>query len=384
MPLHKLSNQYALSLICAAVMAVFLPPSVAFAEGKSVGLLTVEDAIVKSTKARLRGSPNNALKILQAVANIDAAKNSAAFYSERGRVYIDLEKPAQARTDLDRAIALDPGYFDAWDRRGYLDLLAKDWKAAVSDYTRAIAINPHNYKTYNNRACAYRALNDQKSAAKDVEIARTLAKASNSEKDEEIIDQMIAAERTAGPRAAIAYLEKQVDKNGSYAVYINLARMYDKDAQHLKAQENYTRALALAKAPGRPATNIGTALGLRGTSYLAAKKYDLAIKDFSEIIDRAPQKQVISTMTALLKQQGAWAHQMRARAYLAQGEKARAMKDAERLIALEPDAPIVYKLRGEIYAAMGDKVKARADEERARSMKAALTKPQSERDIKWD
>jgi len=60
------------------------------------------------------------------------------------------------------------------------------------------------------------------------------------------------------------------------------------------------------------------------------------------------------------------------------------MKDAERLIALEPDAPIVYKLRGEIYAAMGDKVKARADEERARSMKAALTKPQSERDIKWD
>ena len=79
MPLHKLSNQYALSLICAAVMAVFLPPSVAFAEGKSVGLLTVEDAIVKSTKARLRGSPNNALKILQAVANSDAAKNSAAF-----------------------------------------------------------------------------------------------------------------------------------------------------------------------------------------------------------------------------------------------------------------------------------------------------------------
>ena len=74
-------------------------------------------------------------------------KNSAALYYVRGRAYRQNDQLDLAEKDLSKAIALKPGYADAYNHRGiaYVGLGKK--KEALADFTKAC-------KMGNTDACA--------------------------------------------------------------------------------------------------------------------------------------------------------------------------------------------------------------------------------------
>ena len=59
--------------------------------------------------------------------------------------------------DYDKAIELDPKYAAAYNNRGWVYYLKKDYARAIADYDRALQLDPNFALARNNRALAERA-----------------------------------------------------------------------------------------------------------------------------------------------------------------------------------------------------------------------------------
>jgi tetratricopeptide (TPR) repeat protein len=334
--------------------------------------LAVEDAIVKAAQLRLSNQPKKALEIL--MAQEKKAAHHAGYFSERGRVYLDLEQTDKATTDLNKAIQLNPNLFDAWDRRAYCFVVKKDWPRAIEDYTKAIKINPTSLKTYMNRATAYRESGKHKLAQDDIDKYNKLLDKSTKASDHEAYNRVKYMEKNDGVKTAIDFLKGEILSHGTFSNYMQLGRLYRQTKQNAKALETFNKAILEARKPDHLPSNLSSALGMRALAYLDNKKYDKAIADFSEVINIAQQKQKISTQEALLKRQSAFAYQMRAKAYLAQGNAVKALEDAEVLVKLEPEAGNSYVVRAEVLKANKKLAQAQKDEAKAKTL--APTKDQ--------
>lgn len=74
-------------------------------------------------------------------ATADAIMNRAMAAEEAG-------DPATARALLDRVIALQPAYAEAWNRRGALRYAAGDRTGALADLNEALRRNPHHFAAW--------------------------------------------------------------------------------------------------------------------------------------------------------------------------------------------------------------------------------------------
>jgi tetratricopeptide (TPR) repeat protein len=120
----------------------------------------------------------------QAISDFDRAieinPKYADAYNGRGVAYGERGNYRQAISDFDRTIEIDPEYADAYNNRGatYGKLGAQ--RQAISDYDRAIEVNPKRAEIYYNRGIAYvklgydsKAIEDMKTAARfDIEEAK--------------------------------------------------------------------------------------------------------------------------------------------------------------------------------------------------------------------
>ena len=80
--------------------------------------------------------------------------DSAAALSNLGSVEIKLDKPAEARTHLEKAVALRPNLSAAWMTLGMLHLEQKNPMLAVSCLTRAVHEDPADPRFHNALAIA--------------------------------------------------------------------------------------------------------------------------------------------------------------------------------------------------------------------------------------
>ncbi|NJR21813.1 MAG: serine protease [Richelia sp. CSU_2_1] len=76
-----------------------------------------------------------------------------------------------AIADFDRAIALNPNYFEAYNDRGWARYELGDKQGAIADYDRTLKINPNFALAYNNRGIARSDLGDKQGAIADYEQA---------------------------------------------------------------------------------------------------------------------------------------------------------------------------------------------------------------------
>ncbi|HVN00116.1 MAG TPA: tetratricopeptide repeat protein [Caulobacteraceae bacterium] len=95
-------------------------------------------------------------------------RDLAAIYTDRGAVYLQHKQYAQAKSDFDVALKLDPGTADAYIDRGAALLGMKQYAAAILDIDHGLSLGPDQpEKAYFNRAIADEHLQDPKAAYED-------------------------------------------------------------------------------------------------------------------------------------------------------------------------------------------------------------------------
>lgn len=87
------------------------------------------------------GRTEKALEKFRAAAKIE---NTAHAHSLIGMCLAKLKEPGAALEELDRAIALDPGYDNGYTYRGNVYRMLNELERAEKDYRKALEINPNS------------------------------------------------------------------------------------------------------------------------------------------------------------------------------------------------------------------------------------------------
>lgn len=86
---------------------------------------------------------------------IEINSGYADIYNKRGLSYYNQEKYDQALRDYNKAIEINPRYTDAFNNRGIVYYQQEQYDQAISNYTKAIEIDPKYAKAYHNRGLVY-------------------------------------------------------------------------------------------------------------------------------------------------------------------------------------------------------------------------------------
>jgi tetratricopeptide (TPR) repeat protein len=105
-----------------------------------------------------------------------APKPSAHQLYMAGRALLERDEFAAASAKLTQAAALDPGNPQVWNALGYSRMRQKNYKAALEALDKAIALNPRYENAYENRSAVKRLLGDGSGSARDRIQAELLAK----------------------------------------------------------------------------------------------------------------------------------------------------------------------------------------------------------------
>ncbi len=99
---------------------------------------------------------------------VQADPGNASVYYWRARGYLAEKKPDPAYNDLEKAMALNPGYFDAYLLldRGILTARS-DWDGIIASWNKYIALHPEDGRAYVEQGGAYFHKGDLVSAVKD-------------------------------------------------------------------------------------------------------------------------------------------------------------------------------------------------------------------------
>lgn len=96
-------------------------------------------------------------------------------YMMRGKSFVGDAKPEQALFNFSKVIELRPSDAAGWIERGKAYLELNNFRAAVSDASRAISLDPTQASAYNLRGAAVRKSGDPKKALDDFNRAVELA-----------------------------------------------------------------------------------------------------------------------------------------------------------------------------------------------------------------
>ena len=151
-------------------------------------------------------------------------------------------------------------------------------------------------------------------------------------------------ETTSPPAPQVAPAQQVVGSGSmSAADYLNHGCKYLEKGQHDKAIADFTTAIRLDP-------RLLKAYMDRAGAYAAQDHLDLAVADYSSVIQLAPQDPLAR-----------WAVYMRAQMYSLQGEHDKAIADYTEMVRLDPRDPVSLCNRGDAYAAKKDFNKALAD-----------------------
>jgi hypothetical protein len=102
------------------------------------------------------------------------SKFTAEQHNVLGRQLTKAGRYREAIVELTEAVRLAPDFALAFNARGYVRVLLRDWAGAVADLNRAIQLNPAYGNAYQLRAVARRATGDARGAASDLRKSQQL------------------------------------------------------------------------------------------------------------------------------------------------------------------------------------------------------------------
>jgi tetratricopeptide (TPR) repeat protein len=185
------------------------------------------------------------ITLLGATATTSAAlsKNSEAQHLfEEGSRSIQLGAPWAAITSLERAVKLDPSWFDAWLLLGNARLMASRPDPAVDAFRKAISLNPKNSKAYETLSKSLISLHRTDEAA---QVWRDLLKIKpdNPEASESLAALLTSSAKYAEARPV---LETAIARRGEDPnLRFQLGRTYIQLGLEDQASEQFEKAMEL-------------------------------------------------------------------------------------------------------------------------------------------
>jgi tetratricopeptide (TPR) repeat protein len=102
--------------------------------------------------------------------------NEANLFSDRGVIFIHLNKKEEALKDFDQAVFLDDTYSYRYASRAYARDFFGYTQAAIQDYEKAIELDPEDSVSYNNIGLLQEKLGYQQKAQKNYDVADEISK----------------------------------------------------------------------------------------------------------------------------------------------------------------------------------------------------------------
>ena len=119
--------------------------------------------------------------------------NEANLLSDRGVIFIHLNKKEEALKDFDQAVFLENSYGYRYASRAYAKDFFGDTQAAILDYEKAIELDPEDAVSYNNIGLLQEKLGYQQKAQKNFDVADEISK----EQEDNLISQPAVLENEA-------------------------------------------------------------------------------------------------------------------------------------------------------------------------------------------
>lgn len=99
-----------------------------------------------------------------------AQEESAREYYQEGIFYVKQQKYEEAIMALERAVALDPGYADAYNALGVIYYQQKQYSKAAAQYISAVEANPKHIKARTNLALTYQKQQEYQKALDQLQL----------------------------------------------------------------------------------------------------------------------------------------------------------------------------------------------------------------------
>ncbi len=213
-----------------------------------------------------------------------------------------------ARECFSKALAIDSQNSDALLKMGELAGIDGDWKTQIDYCNRALDTPSPTTRAYRTRAIARGNLHQDKEALADYE--KFLAISPNRLQHPLVLDE--------------------------YATFLENAHQYDKAI---------TTLTSLQQVNHKPSVKVR-----RAKCYLKAGKPAECLAIMNMLIAKEPEDETL--------------YSDRARMFITMGKLKDAMKDWDKVIALEPNSKY-FEARADLWDKMGDHIKAKADRQKA-------------------
>lgn len=300
---------------------------------------------------------------------------SAAEWLEKGYAAVDRGDPKAAREAYSRAIELDPNNLRAYYARARM---SETQEAAFKDYHRLLDVSPKTAEDYLIRAWSYKELEKRDLALREFGKAISAAKNAKERADawydrgrfNDLFDKQVAvADFTKAIELAPHNGEYYQSRGSSYwgLNQNDLAlRDFNKAIElHPSALSYGTRgAFYMRDKPELGIADLTRAIELepnafdymhRAQTYERIGKIDLAIRDYSKLLELFPEYNHF--------------YNARGRLYAKLGMHALALKDYTKTIQVKPDSLSAYMDRGKYFAQSGQHEQAIQDFTQAIKMK---------------
>lgn len=264
-------------------------------------------------------------------------KDLASAYRFRAFAVSRRNETDEANADIKEAIRIHPE--SAAFSRGYLDIIQKDYEAAISELDEAIRLDPRNADIYNLRGVAYARKGDQARGRIDYNEAIKLDPGSAVALANRARSYQINGEL----EPALADLKEAVRLAPKYPVPYYVRSLV------LERQDDFDSAIAECNKAIELDPQYADAFNERASLNFSKNDLDRAIADANTAIELDPQQFN--------------AYNIRARVYGTRGEFDRALAELNTAIQVNPKVPYLYGNRGNVYASKKNFDRAIADYE---------------------
>jgi lipoprotein NlpI len=173
---------------------------------------------------------------------LNVTKQNRIILNSRGVAYNSLGKYRQAIENLDKAIAINPTYADAYNNKSYAHIKLGNFTQAIRDADNAIANRQKFADAYNNRGVALSHLGEFSQAIKSFDTAIEI----NPQNDSAFCNRGVAYGMLNNYRQAIEDFDHAVELNPKFAeAYYYRSIAYDKLGNQRQALDDLKAAARL-------------------------------------------------------------------------------------------------------------------------------------------
>ncbi len=191
---------------------------------------------------KARPNPEKANQYYNAIKELNATD-----WFQRASYFVDNQMPKEALEAFNKAIELNPGYGQAYNGRGFMNMVLGNPQQSIMDYTRSIEIDPSNAEPYNNRGVVYSRLGNHQRAIED--------------------------------------FSRAININPKWAYYNNRGDSFYQTGKVQEGINDYSRAIELN--PADPELYY-----FRGNGFLKLQRYQEAVQDYKKALQIKPDYDV--------------------------------------------------------------------------------------------